>query len=448
MEMGQARRVFFVNLGCAKNLVDSERMLGQLEAIGFQITTEIREAHVAVVNTCAFIQPAVEESIESILELAKFRSKGELEKLIVVGCFVQRYGYKLRKEIPEVDGWLGTGEICRLPQLMEHRSEGSRPPFYINRPRYLADHNMPRIQTTPFFTSYLKIAEGCSHECTFCMVPRLRGPLRSRSIESLMVEAQEMVARGVKEINLVAQDVSIYGKDLGDGTCLEELLERLASIRGLSWIRLLYCHPEGVTSRLLELIESEERICPYLDIPFQHVNKNILEAMGRNGASSEDPRDTIQRVRSLSREVSIRTTLMVGFPGESEEMFQELLDFVRWGRFEHLGVFTYSREKGTTAARLLPAVPGKVARQRKDEIMRLQAGISKEEHKRLVGCTLPVLVEGTSLETDLLLKGRTSAMAPDVDEAVLINKGEGTVGEIAQVRITEAHEYDLIGEIV
>lgn len=447
MGMRHTRRVFFVSLGCAKSLVDSEQVLGKLEAIGFQATTEIKEAHVAVVNTCAFIQSAVEESINSILELAKLKSKGELEKLIVVGCFVQRYGYKLRKEIPEVDGWLGTGEICRLPQVIDHGSEGSRAPFYINRPVYLTDHNVSRIQTTPFFTSYLKIAEGCSHRCTFCMVPRLRGPLRSRSLESLMVEAQEMVARGVKEINLVAQDVSIYGKDLGDGTCLEELLERLVSIRDLAWIRLLYCHPEGVTSRLLELIESEESICPYLDIPFQHVNKNILEAMGRK-RTSEDPRETVERIRSLKREVSIRTTLMVGFPGESEGMFRELLDFVRWGGLEHLGVFTYSREKGTAAARLSPAVPGKVAQERKDAIMRLQAGISKKNHRRLVGRTLPVLVEGTSPETELLLKGRTSAMAPDVDEEVLINKGEGMVGEIALVKIIEAHEYDLIGEIV
>jgi ribosomal protein S12 methylthiotransferase len=440
-------KVFIISLGCAKNLVDSEHMLGLLKSYGFDIVDDIDKTDIAVVNTCAFIRAAVEETIDTILEVAGHKKKGSLKKLVVAGCFVQRYGYKLRNEIPEVDGWIGTGEISRIADIiMADNSEGLAP-FYIGRPLFLADHQLPRVRTTPFFSAYLKIAEGCSHRCSYCIIPGLRGPFRSRNMESLVLEAEKMVDRGVKEINLIAQDTSRYGSDLGSHVCLEDLLEKLVAVKGIKWIRLLYCHPEGVSERLLDLIDSEELICPYLDLPQQHVNNQILKAMGR-GYAQETPMELIGRIRAKKRGISIRTTLMVGFPGETEEMFIELCEFVKKTRIEHLGVFVYSPEKGTPAARFKSTVDIKTAEQRRAEILRIQSEISRELNQQKIGKTIPVLIEGSSTETDLLLAGRTAAMAPDVDDQVLINKGRGIIGEIMPVLITEAYSYDVIGEIV
>ena len=440
------KKVFLISLGCSKNLVDSENVLGLLKERGFSVVSSIDEAQISVINTCSFIQPAVEECIETILEVVTKKEKGELEKVFVIGCFVQRYGYKLRREIPEVDGWLGTGELFRITDLLEKESNIS-PPFFISRPTFLADHTTPRIQTTPFYSSYLKIAEGCSHRCSFCLIPLLRGRYRSRDLDSLIVEAEEMVGRGVKEINLVAQDTTIYGRDLYEDLCLEDLLDRLLMVRGLRWIRILYSHPFGVSDRLLKLIEGEETICPYLDLPIQHVNKNILTRMGRR-TNNENPLQLIERIRSISRRLSIRTTIMVGFPGETEDIFRELYAFVEKAEFDHLGSFIYSREKGTAAARLKD-IPGReVAEERLGAIMSLQAKISEGKNQQLLNQTIPVLIEGVSLESNLLLSGRTAAMAPDVDGQVLINKGKGLIGEITPVLIKEAYAYDLVGEII
>ena len=445
--MNTKDKVFLISLGCAKNLVDSEYMLGLIKSKGFDLAADVEDARIAVVNTCAFIPTSVEETIDTILELVNFKVQGRLEKLVVAGCFVQRYGYKLRREMPEVDGWLGKGEIHRIVDLIQNDIKSGPVPFLINRPTYLADHCVPRVLTTPFFSAYLKIAEGCAHSCSYCIIPNLTGPFRSRNLKSLVIEAKKMVGLGVKEINLVAQDIAMYGEDLGGNICLEELLERLSIINGLKWIRLLYCHPNGVSDRLLNLIESEEVISPYLDIPLQHVNENILKGMGRN-YSRETPLELIERIGSLRRRVSIRTTLMVGFPGETEKNFDELCCFVGSARLDHLGVFVFSGEKGTPAARLKSAVDPKEARKRQDKIMNIQANISKKANQRMLGNTIPVLIEGVSPETDLLLNGRTENMAPDVDGQVLINKGEGVIGEIMPVLINEAHTYDLIGEII
>jgi ribosomal protein S12 methylthiotransferase len=363
-----------------------------------------------------------------------------------MGCFVQRYGYKLLKEIPEVDGWLGTGEIHKIVDILGGGSKGS-PSFLISRPTYLADHSVPRVQTTPFYSAYLKIAEGCSHRCSYCTIPRLRGPFRSRSIASLMIEAENMVDRGAKEINLIAQDTTMYGRDLEGDIRLEDLLERLIHVQGLCWIRLLYGHPQGISDRLLELLDGEEMICPYLDIPFQHINEEILKAMGRN-CNRETSWQLIERIRSKTRQIILRTTVMVGFPGETDKIFDELYSFVKAVEFDHLGVFIFSPEEGTPAARSETVVEERVAKERLDAIMRLQAEISRRKNQGMVGHRVSVLVEGVSPETDLLLKGRTATMAPDVDGQVLINKGEAAIGEIAPVRITEAHTYDLVGEIV
>jgi ribosomal protein S12 methylthiotransferase len=443
--MESKKKIFLISLGCAKNLVDSENVLGLLKTKGYPLVSRVQEAEVAIVNTCGFIQSAVEESIDTILEVAKRKKRGELEALFVMGCFVQRYGYKLLKEIPEVDGWLGTGEVPKVVDILEGGAKES-PSFLISRPTYLADHTVPRVQATPFYSAYLKIAEGCSHKCSYCTIPRLRGPFRSRTLESLVIEAENMVDRGVKEINLIAQDTTMYGRDLAGDIRLEDLLERLIKVQGLRWIRILYGHPNGISDRLLELVDGEEMICPYLDIPFQHVNEKILKAMGRD-RNRQNPWQLIRRIRSKSDQISLRTTVMVGFPGETDKIFDELYGFVKAAEFDHLGAFIFSPEEGTPAARLETGVEGRVAKNRMDAIMRLQAEISGRKNRGMVGHMVSVLVEGVSPETDLLLKGRTATMAPDVDSQVLINKGEGVIGEIAPVRIKEAHTYDLVGEI-
>lgn len=445
--MNKKDTVFLISLGCAKNLVDSEHMLGMLRTGGFEPVSYIEDAGIAVINTCGFIQSAVKEAVDTILEVVNIKKNGRLNKLIVAGCLVQRYGYKLRKEIPEVDGWLGTGEIYRILEVINETKQDSQTPFYIGRPEYLADHSAPRLQTTPFYTAYLRIAEGCSHKCSYCIIPSLRGPFRSRSMESLITEAKEMADRGVKEINVIAQDTTWYGSDLKEAITLEDLLEDLVAVDGLKWVRLLYCHPDMISDRLLALMESEERICPYIDLPLQHVNKDILKAMRRN-TTGESPYHLIERIRSKRRKISLRTTFMVGFPGETPEAFRELCDFVKAVEFDHLGTFIYSSEKGTRAALLSPEVKKDIAKRRLNKIMKLQEGIAKKLNQRMTGKTLPVLIEGFSPETDLLLKGRTSAMAPDIDGQVLINKGNGIEGEIMNVMITEAHAYDLVGELV
>ena len=444
--MRKKSRVFLISLGCAKNLVDSETMLGILESKDFRFASGIESAEIVLINTCGFIESAVEEAIDTILEVVRLKKRGMVKKVVVTGCFVQRYGYKLLREIPEVDGWLGTGEFGQIAEVIENDEVGASPPFIIGRPLYLADHTVPRIRTTPPYSAYLKIAEGCSHRCSYCIIPRLRGPFRSRSIDSLVREASQMVDQGVIEINLLAQDTTLYGQDLDRGIHLEDLLERLAQLDGIRWIRLLYCHPDRISDRLLEIIESEEVICPYLDVPQQHVSEKILKAMGRR-VQWESAWDLLERIRCRRCRISLRTTLMVGFPGETETDFTELCEFVRMAEFEHLGVFIFSREKGTAAAHFKQSVSAAKAKRRRDTIMGIQADISKKLNQRLVGNIIPTLVEGRSPETDLLLQGRSSTMAPDVDSRILINKGEGRVGKIMPVLIREAHAYDLVGEI-
>ena len=446
MGMTEKGKIFLISLGCAKNLVDSENMLGILSSTGFRPVSSTEEAEIVLVNTCGFIQAAVEETIDTILELINLKKKGGLKKVFVAGCFVQRYGYKLLREIPEVDGWLGTGEIHRVADLLSNHHPKAPPPFLIGRPSYLADHTVPRMHAGPVHTAYLKIAEGCSHRCSFCTIPTLRGPFRSRSLDSLIAEARHMADLGVKEINLIAQDTTQYGKDLQEGACLEDLLERLVQLNGIRWIRLLYCHPNGISRRLLDLMDSEDAICPYLDVPFQHVNEKILLSMGRDFQEKHLMR-LIERVKSSARNIRLRTTLMVGFPGETQAIFDQLCNFVRTAEFDHLGVFTFSKEKGTAAARFPQTVTSKEAERRRDRIMAIQGEIAERKNQEMVGQTVSVLLEGTSPETHLLLQGRTSTMAPDVDSRVLINKGKGIPGDIMPVLIKEAYPYDLLGEI-
>jgi len=436
------KTLYAVSLGCPKNLVDTEYILGLLHRDGYRVANVVEEADLAIVNTCAFIEEAVKESIDTILELADLRRQGRISKLAVAGCLVQRYGYKLARYIPEVDVWFGTGEVENVVEYLK----GVRGRVYLSRPSGLPGPNVPRLRCSPFYTAYLRIAEGCSHHCSYCLIPKLRGPYRSRPMQTIVFEAEQLAQQGVKELNIIAQDITAYGSDLEIKWGLEKLLERLARLDGIEWIRLLYGHPLGLSHRLLQIIDEVDKVCPYLDIPLQHVNQKILASMGRAG--QETARELVERIRRCRREIAIRTSLIVGFPGEGHNEFKELKEFVRWAELDHVGVFTYSKEKGTRAERLNGAPTKAVANERRKEIMELQAQICLKKNRARVGALVPVLIEGVSDETDLLLKGRTQWMAPEVDGQALINRGHGLEGEIMKVKITDAHPYDLVGEIV
>ena len=437
------QKIHIISLGCPKNTVDSEYIGGILSSAQFQLVEDIEQADIVIINTCSFIQEAVQESIDVILEAVRLKEEGSLKKVVVIGCLVQRYGYKLKKEIPEVDIWAGTGKFHQILEIIKGDKD-----FFISRPCFVQNRKLPRIQGTPFYTAYLKISDGCSHRCSYCLIPMLRGPMRSVLPQLLIDEARELSKKGVVELNLVAQDITCYGRDFGDGEiCLEFLLERLLSIKDIKWIRLLYLHPLGISDRLLNLIENENSICPYLDIPIQHVNNEILASM-RRGYDKSYLLDLFNRIKGLRRRIFLRTTLLVGFPGETDRAFQELYDFVKDVEFDHLGVFVFSPEKGTTAAKMSSQIEKSVANQRRDALMQLQAKISERKNKEMIGKVIPVLIEGTHPETELLLVGRSSGMAPEIDGQVIINKGYGIIGKIMPVLITDAHTYDLVGEIL
>jgi ribosomal protein S12 methylthiotransferase len=442
--MKSKEKVCVISLGCAKNLVDSEHILGWLSEKKYPLAGGLEQADIAVINTCGFLQSAVEEAVRTILEVSERKRKGQLRKLYVVGCLVQRYGYKLGKEMPEVDGWAGPGEIHRITELLQERRRATSP-FFINRPTFLPDHRTPRVQSTPPYSAYLKIAEGCSHRCSFCIIPQLRGPLRSRNLESLVEETVQMVEAGVREVNLIAQDTTMYGRDLGEGYGLEDLVENLVQIRGISWIRILYSHPERITDRLLELMAPPSALCPYLDIPIQHVDPGILKAMGR-GMDEVKVRKLIGKIRSRNERISLRTTVMVGFPGETEAAFKRLMGFVKEAEFDHLGAFAFSPEKGTAAGRMKNRVARSVAERRRDRIMRLQAKISKRKNEARIGEVHQVLIESAGQEKDSPSSGRTVFMAPEVDGQVLIRGFVPEIGRIVPLRITGAETYDLVGE--
>lgn len=441
------KNIYIVSLGCPKNLVDSEFLLGLLTERGYKVTDDPLKAGVMAVNTCAFIRPAVEESIDTILELAALKQKGSASILLVVGCLPERYREDLISSLPEVDIFCGTGEIDQLPGLLDSWAAGQsqrRAPGA--GPGFIPGASAPRLQSEPFFRAYLKIAEGCSNACSYCLIPGLRGPYRSRPVSDLLDEADSLAGAGVKELILVAQDTTAYGRDLNPPTDLSVLLTRLAEIRGLDWLRVMYAYPSGVTEKLIQIMIREPKICPYLDLPLQHSSPAVLKRMGRGRMA--DPADLLIRLKRVFPDLSLRTTLMVGFPGETEEDFSHLLEFVEKFRFDHLGVFKFSREQGTGAARFPNQISEEVKEERRAKIMTLQRSISREHNKNMVGQIEPVLVEGLSPETDLLLVGRTRTQAPEVDGQVIINKGEAKKGDIVPVLITESHDYDLIGEIV
>jgi ribosomal protein S12 methylthiotransferase len=438
------KKIALISLGCPKNHVDSEVLLGFLAKDGCVITSSLDEADVAIINTCAFIQTAVEESIETVLEAAQAKAQGRINTLIVTGCLPQRYGEEIAQSIPEVDFWTGTGDFIEIPRWLKEK-DGNKT-LIGRRPRYLYDYHTPRIITNTPHSAYVKIAEGCSYACTFCLIPQLRGRYRSRVMDSVIREVEHLVAGGVREVTLVAQDTTAYGVDKGEERGLYRLLKELIKIEGLQWIRVLYTypHPDNFPSPLLEMVAGEERICPYLDIPIQHVDDKILQRMGRRH-SAQETRALITRIRKEYSAIHLRTTLMVGFPEEGEEEFKELLDFVSEVEFSHLGVFTYSPEEGTKAARMKGKPSPEVAKERRVRIMELQQGISWKRNKTMVGSTIPVLIEESNTG---VLQGRTAFQAPEIDGVVHITKGEATIGETVPIKITQSEPYDLRGEIM
>ena len=448
------KKVGFVSLGCPKNLVDSEVMMGQLQAAGYEITNDSSEADTVVVNTCGFIEAAKQESIEAILEATRMKTDGTAKRVVVAGCLVERYRDDLMKELPEVDAFIGTNELGKILEAADEKTDfRSLPlgPIGNKTATYLYDFDTPRFRATESHTAFIKIAEGCDRPCAFCSIPIMRGSFRSRRFGSILKEAQDLAAQGVREVVLIAQDSSRFGEDLGEVDALAKLIRALGEIDGLSWIRVMYAFPTHISDQFLAAIAETPKAVKYLDMPLQHASRKMLKAMKRGG-TRESLEKLIRRVRERVPGIAIRTTFIVGYPGETEDDFNELMEFVRACEFDNVGVFTYSDEESTPAFDLEPKVDAKTMKARRAKLMKEQAKISKRKNKQRVGNTYQVLFEGLSQESDLLFQGRLEGQAQEIDGYILINDMpedfEPKVGEIYNVQITEAHEYDLIGAIV
>ena len=505
-------RIGFVSLGCPKNLVDSEVMMGLLDRAGGVMTNDAESADILVVNTCSFIDAAKQESVDTILEMAEHKTTGRAKKLIVAGCLVERYRDEIQKNIPEVDAVVGTGELEKILEAAGltlpaeitqdspfrilgestplkskeglnpsdgrgpvHGDPGNGAPSLSSRaegelreqqgrfaraewdgataelPQYLYDHTTPRLRATQSASAYIKIAEGCDHPCSFCVIPNLRGKFRSRRFESVVAEAEALVADGVREITLIGQDTTCYGEDLGLKDGLAMLLDRLAQIEGLVWLRFLYAYPNKITGRLLETMAKHANICKYLDVPLQHASGSVLKNMKR-GANAEILLKTVEKARKTVPGIAVRTSFIVGFPGETAEDFAELEEFVRAARFDWMGVFTYSDEEGSRSFELDGKLPKRTIEQRKRALMKLQKGISKKVREEWVGKTIDVLVEGESEETPLLWQGRSQWHAPEIDGVVYLNDfgpfEDLVPGRFYRCEITEAHDYDVVARVV
>jgi ribosomal protein S12 methylthiotransferase len=478
------QKVGFVSLGCPKNLVDSEVMMGLLARAGAELSPRAEDADVIVVNTCSFIESAQQESVNTILEMAGLKTSGRAKKLVVAGCLVERFRDKIRKRIPEVDAVVGTGELENilaatgilpapaaedlprgdspfvvLPSRAEGDARAAQGRFSRERwdgaitdlPNYLYDEETPRILATPKSTAYIKIAEGCDHPCTFCIIPQLRGQFRSRRFESVVAEAERLARSGVREITLIGQDTTCYGEDFGLKDGLALLLEKLAKIEDLRWIRFLYAYPNKITGKLLETIASSDKICSYMDVPLQHASATVLKRMKRGGGADVFLR-SIGKMRRMIPDLTLRTSFIVGFPGETEKEFEELCDFVREAQFDWMGTFSYSDQDGADAYGLDKKLSVREIERRRKHLMSIQRQISKKKKKALVGQEFDLLCEGTSEETDLLMEGRTSMHAPEIDGKVFVNdfpaETEPQPGEFYRCQITEAHDYDLVARIL
>ncbi len=439
-------KIGFVSLGCPKNLVDSEVMMGHLVERGHELTSQPADAEVLVVNTCSFIDPAKQESIDTILEMAEYKKTGRARKLIVAGCLVERYREQIQGQLPEVDALVGTNELAKIVAVCEGFEAGSSTPE-----PYLYHDLTPRVLATAKHFAYIKIAEGCDHPCSFCVIPQYRGKFRSRRFESVIAEATRLFAQGVREINLIGQDTTSYGEDLGIKDGLANLMARLAEIETerQKWIRFLYCYPNRITQKLLDTIAEHAALVKYIDMPLQHASANVLKRMKR-GSHGDFFLKLLERIRATIPGVAIRTSMIVGFPGETEADFEILCDFVKAAQFDRLGVFSYSDEDTSASFHLDAKVDGRTIYHRKRSLMALQRRISKARNKRMIGREVDVLIEGPSPDTDLLWQARMSTQAPEIDGCCYINDFAGAPparGEIRRMRITEAHDYDLVGTL-
>ena len=439
--------IFFVSLGCDKNLVDSENMLGILSENGYRITQDEKSADIIIINTCCFIHDAKQESINTILEMAEYKKEGSCKALVVTGCLAERYKEEILQEIPEVDALLGTSSFSAILEIVTGLTEG-RQYSRFDRLDLPPENYGKRILTSGTHYAYLKIAEGCDKHCTYCIIPQVRGNYRSIPMEALISEAEYLAAQGVKELILVAQETTLYGSDLYGRKALPELLRKLCRIDGLAWIRILYCYPEEITDELIEVMKTEPKLCHYLDIPIQHASDRILKLMGRK-TNKADLEHIIDKLRRSIPDITLRTTLITGFPTETEEEHQELMEFVKTQRFDRLGVFTYSKEDNTPAAKLKPQILAKVKKQRQKELMKLQQSIVFEAAQVRIGTIYEVLIEGRITEEENVYIGRTYMDAPQVDGFLFLTSEEELIsGDIVRVQVNSAKEYDLIGDIV
>jgi len=439
-------KVKITSLGCAKNLVDAEVMAGLLRDSGYTITTAGDEADVLVINTCGFIDAAKEESINAILAATEQKNTGRSRVLVVTGCLAQRYKDDILAEIPEIDGLIGTGEIPRIASVIREALEGKRP-SYVSTPSFIYDHDMPRILLTPRYSAYIKVAEGCNNRCAYCAIPGIRGVYRSRDVDSIVTEAERLAEQGVREVNLIAQDTTRYGLDIYGAYKLDELLVRLSEVQGLYWIRVLYAYPTHFTDSLIDVIAGHQKICKYLDIPLQHADDDILRAMNRQGTRSNIVR-LIEKLRRKIPGLTLRTSFIVGFPGETDEKFQTLVDFVHDIQFDRMGVFTYSPEEGTPAFDMPDRVPDRVKEERRDRLMSMQQDISLVKNSARVGSIVRALIEGKEDAQTEVYIGRTEADAPEVDGSIFVSGGGLAPGDMVRARVTHAYEFDLIGELV
>lgn len=444
-----SKKIGFISLGCSKNLVDTEHMVGILKQAGYELTEDLEEANVIIVNTCTFIDMAKEESIQTILEAAQYKKTGKCERLVAAGCLAQQYKKSLGEEIPEVDIFIGTDSWQHILEAVNQSYENSGEKVYSFDTKPCEHEELvPRINLMPSYTAFVKIAEGCSNGCTFCYIPYVRGPMRSRTIPSILHEVRRLAGEGVREFNLIAQDLSCYGRDLRDGTNLAGLLRELVKIEGVKWIRLYYLYPTYFDDELLDVIVKEEKIAKYVDIPLQHISDSVLRRMHRRD-SSASIRRLLDKLRSQKPRINIRTTLMVGFPGETEEDFQQLCDFVKKYKFDDLGAFKFSPQDGTPAAHMADQVDEDVKEERYHELMSVQASISEQNNIHLIGTETEVLVEELieDGEGNVQAKGRAFFQAPEVDGNTYIENGSGLKpGDFVKVRIVDGYAYDLIAE--
>lgn len=447
------KTVFFTSLGCSKNLVDSQVMLGYMGLDGYSIADAPEAAEVIIVNTCSFIEASKKESVDTILDMADFKDpeNGRCKALVISGCMAQRYAQQLEEEIPEADLIIGTGEYNKITLLLRAMEEGKlEKKSFVEIPKFIHTEYDPRLNTSPFYTAWLKISEGCNRNCTFCIIPKLRGKLRSRSVESLVNEAKNLASTGVRELNLISQDLSDYGVDLDENNKLSHLLTGLTEVSGIDWVRLFYFYPDELTDEVIEIMATSEKICKYLDMPVQHFSSNVLKRMNRK-ITGEKIHERIERLRSRIPGIVLRTSIIVGFPGETEEDFELLLEGIKKARFNHLGIFRYSDEEGTPAFKLQPKVPQEVIEERFDRLYEAQREIVRELNGEFLGKVIPVLIEGEHEETELLIEGRHFGQAPDIDGKVIINDLNGReikIGDLVHVEVTDVLDYDLVGRVV